>query len=147
MPLTVVPATAEDAARAVAIEQAAYGPNANSYFLFPGPFSVGQDQSRVEKLTQQLQEDPACRWAKAVDTELEAHGEDGMVAFSMWYFWEKPRGKPFPPREWGPGSNPEACELFLGGMQREWAERMADRPHVCELPVDADTLQPRCHRC
>lgn len=132
MTLKVVPATAEDAVRAVAIENLAYGPNPNSSALFPGPFPSGGDESRVKMLIHQLQEDPGCRWAKVIDTDLEAQGQDGMVAFSKWYIWGKPRDTLPPTPEWGPGTNPEACELFFGGMRREWLERMSGKPHVCK---------------
>ncbi|KAK2594702.1 hypothetical protein QQS21_007612 [Conoideocrella luteorostrata] len=130
MPLKVTPATAGDARRAVAIEMVAYGPNPSSAALFPGPTPPEGDESRVQMLIQQLGEDPACRWAKVVDTDLEAEGQDGMIAFSMWYMWEKPRETLPPTRPWGPGTNPEACELFFGGMRREWIQRMARKPHV-----------------
>ncbi|KID93157.1 Acyl-CoA N-acyltransferase [Metarhizium guizhouense ARSEF 977] len=130
MPLKVVAASAEDAARAVAIENLAYGPNPYSAALFPGPFPPGGDDSRVKMLIHQLEEDPACRWVKVVDTELEAEGHDGMIAFSKWYIWETPRDTLPPTRQWGPGTNPEACELFFGGMRREWIQRMASKPHV-----------------
>ncbi|GAO13348.1 uncharacterized protein UV8b_00673 [Ustilaginoidea virens] len=143
MPLRVLPATADDAHRAVAIESAAYGPNANSQALFPGPFPPGGDQSRVTTLVHQLHEDPACRWAKVVDTDLEAHGQDAMVAFSMWYVWQTPRETLPPARQYGPGSNPEACELFFGGMRREWIARMAHKPHAYLKLLHTDPAHQR----
>ncbi|KZZ96836.1 Acyl-CoA N-acyltransferase [Moelleriella libera RCEF 2490] len=133
MPLRVARAGADDAARAVAIEHLAYGHGPQNSALFPGPFPPGGDTSRIETLKHQLREDPACHWAKVVDSDLEAQGGDGMIAFSMWYMWEKPRDTPPPTRKWGPGSNPEACELFFGGMRREWIRRFAHKPHVCQL--------------
>lgn len=146
MPLHVSPAGPADAPRSVAIEGAAYGPNPNSAALFPGPFPPGNeiraDEIRADTLRAQLAADPACRWVKVVDTDLEAAGTDGMVAFSMWYFWSTPRDT-LPPRPpWGPGTNPEACELFFGAMRDEWTRRWAGKPHACEssLPLHPPNL-------
>ncbi|KAJ6438922.1 GCN5-related N-acetyltransferase (GNAT) domain-containingprotein [Purpureocillium lavendulum] len=133
MPLQVLPASAPDVHRAVAIEKRAYGPNPNSAALFPGPFpadedgSSGNDKARVNTLLTQLREDPdACRWGKVVDTDLDGD----MVAFTMCYFWTTPRDA-LPPRPaWGPGTNPEACELFFGQLRDEWLARMAGKPHA-----------------
>ncbi|OAA51590.1 Acyl-CoA N-acyltransferase [Metarhizium rileyi] len=130
MPLKVVAANADDAAHAVAIENLAYGPSPYSAALFPGPFLSSRDDSRVEMLIYQLREDPACRWAKVIDTDLEEKGQDAMIAFSKWYIWTNPRDTLPPTKEWGPGTNPEACELFFGGMRREWTQRIAGKPHV-----------------
>lgn len=142
MTLKVVAATAEDATRAVQLESLAYGPSDHSKALFPGPFPEAGDDTRISTLVHQLQEDSACRWAKVVDTELEDKGENGMIAFSMWYMWEKPRETLPPTRPWGPGSNPEACELFFGGMRREWEDKMSKKPHVCTF-----CPSPRRLRC
>ena len=132
MPLELHPAVEADAAKAVAIEKVAYGPNPTGKVLFPGPFPA-EDDSRVTLLKTQLNEDKACKWMKVVDPELVAKGEDGMVAFSMWYVWEAPRPKDsFPPRKWGPGTNAEACEMFFGGMIKKWNERLGGKSHICE---------------
>ncbi|KND88594.1 hypothetical protein TOPH_06744 [Tolypocladium ophioglossoides CBS 100239] len=142
MSLHVSPASAADAPRSVAIEDAAYGPNPSGAAMFPGPFPPG-DQVRVNALRTQLADDPACRWAKVVDSGLEAAGEDGMVAFSMWYFWSTPRDT-LPPRPaWGPGTNPDACELFFGAMREEWLRRWAGKPHVYLKQLHTDPAHQR----
>lgn len=130
MPLEVRPATLADAVKAVIIEGRAYGPNTSSIALFPGPFPDG-NLARVEDLQAEREQSAACRWMKVVDTDLEAKGEDGMVAFSLWYVWEGESH--LSPRKWGAGSNPEACEQFFGGMKRVWQERFQGRPHVCKF--------------
>ncbi|KAK4088893.1 hypothetical protein Purlil1_6746 [Purpureocillium lilacinum] len=150
MALKVLPASAPDVRRSVAIEKRAYGPNRSSVALFPGPFpepapGVSPDAARVDTLLTQLREDPAaCRWFKVVDPDIPpaAAGEVGsdgdgssaadgeMVAFAMCYFWTTPRDS-LPPRPaWGPGTNPEACELFFGRLRDEWLARMAGKPHA-----------------
>ncbi|GAB0132272.1 hypothetical protein EsDP_00000713 [Epichloe bromicola] len=133
MPLKVVPATADDAARAVALESVAFGLGPSSSALFPGPFPDGSHDFLVKMLIQQLGEDAACRWAKVVDTDLEARGQDGMIAFSKLYIWENPRDTLPPTRQWGPGSTPEACELFLGDMRTSstWSSLHATEMGYC----------------
>ncbi|UNI18080.1 hypothetical protein JDV02_004373 [Purpureocillium takamizusanense] len=147
MPLKVLPASAPDVHRSVAIEKRAYGPNRYSVALFPGPFpdpapGAGPDDARVDTLLEQLREDPAaCRWFKVVDTDIPASdgGNDGeMIAFTMCYFWTTPRDS-LPPRPaWGPGTNPEACELFFGKLRDEWLARMAGKPHAYLKLLHAD---------
>lgn len=129
MPLQLLPATEADAAQSAAIEKLAYGPNPVSESLFPGPGrSVEQ---RTADLIKQLREDSACRWVKVVDSALVDRGENGMVAFAMWYIWEAPK-ESLPPLQWGEGTNPEACELFFGEMQRRKEERLGGKPHICK---------------
>lgn len=138
MPLKVIPADSKDAQRAVEIEDAAYGPNELSPYLFPGPHDETEVDSRTKKLVANLESSPFCRWMQAVDEDLAAQGKESMVAFSMWYVWDNPPPKeehtsmrPPPPR--GPGTNPEACELFFGSMRDKLSERLAGKPHVCKL--------------
>jgi hypothetical protein len=87
----------------------------------------------VEKLISQLQADPACRWAKVIDTELPE--DKNMVAFSMWYFWTEPQAA-LPDAgekaDYGVGSNWEACEYFFGGMRRRREERFEGKPYACK---------------
>lgn len=136
MVLKVVPATAADANRAVAIGDIAYGPNPANDILFPGPFpaTTGGDHPRAVELAEVLRTDPTCRWTKVIDTDIEERAdpdEDSMVAFSMWYIWETPP-PPAPPRKWGPGTNPEACALFMGSMaERRNALFAGKKPYVC----------------
>lgn len=88
MTLKVLQATEADAPRAAAIETMAYGPNPLDSVLFPGPRTSGPS-TRASDLVDILQNSPACRWAKVVDTNI-GENEDEMVAFAMWYIWETP---------------------------------------------------------
>lgn len=138
MVLKVIPATEADVSRAVAIETTAYGPNPIGPFLYPGPFPPKSDNGlnpRCEMLLGLLRADPACRWVKVIDTDI-ADGEDQMVSFSMWYVWDTPQ-PPAPPQEWGPGANPEACEMFMGGMRKRRNARFAGKPFVCAFSVSS----------
>ncbi|EGX94648.1 acetyltransferase, GNAT family [Cordyceps militaris CM01] len=129
MGLKVMPAGEQDAARSVAIERVAYGRDAISDIIFPGPAGDDSDAARQEQLLKNLRADPtSCLWMQAVDEDRIAQGEHGMVCFGMGFLW--PSAPPPPTkRVWGPGSNPEACEQFFGGMTRKWAERMGNKPH------------------
>ncbi|KFA67917.1 hypothetical protein S40285_05944 [Stachybotrys chlorohalonatus IBT 40285] len=144
MPLQVLPAGPEDATRAVEIETAAYGPNPISPYLFPGPVSNSAVDARPSILSQQLADDNACRWAKVVDSELVQQGQDGMIAFSMWYFWDtaRPQGFKFS-ADHGPASNAEACELFFGGMIRKKHERFGEQPHAYLKLLHTDPAHQR----
>lgn len=128
-----MPAGEEDIARSIAIEKAAYGPNPISHIIFPGPPQPNADTAREQHMIEMRREDPeACQWIQAVDDERVAQGKHGMVSFCMGYLW---RGTPKPPpaRVWGPGTNPEACDAFFGGMNRIWEENMGSRPHFCKI--------------
>ncbi|CAH0015086.1 unnamed protein product [Clonostachys rhizophaga] len=127
MGLKVVPATEADAKRAVEIEDAAYGTSPMSRALFPGPFPPSTDGShpRASKLVDILRADPANRWVKVVDTGLP-EGES-MIAFASWFFWTAPHVHE--PETWPPGTNPEACERFFGGMIAKRNERFAGKPY------------------
>lgn len=127
MVLEVQPATEADASRAVEIENIAYGPSPFSAILFPGPMPADAKSGRAEFLTKQLNEDSTTRWIKVVDTDLE--GEQ-MVAFSKWHVYtEKPK---LTLREFGQGCNIEACEMLFGGLQKQRARILGDRPYVCK---------------
>ena len=127
MPLKVVEATLDDAPLFKEVEAAAFKDAGSSTALFPGPFpkDTGADH-RIESLRKQKSEDPCCRWAKVIDTDL-----DVAIAFGKWYMWGTPRTEPMPPVVWGPGSNLEACDVFFGGMRKEWEARMQGKPHSC----------------
>ena len=131
MPLQAQPATEADAARAIAIEMVAYGKHPLSSILFPGPPPPpDHPSSRVNFLISQLRESPDnCKWYKVVDTDLE--GEDSMIAFSMWYTYATPKTKQTTPREWGPGTNPEVCEAYFGGMTSNYEQKWANKAHMC----------------
>ncbi|KAL6863674.1 putative GNAT family acetyltransferase [Trichoderma novae-zelandiae] len=128
MPLTVVPATEADLPRSIAIERRAYGPNKASSIFFPGKGLSLED--RVAQMSARKREDPACQWIKVVDADLEAKGEESMIAFSQWFVYSADV-KPSPvKRSWGPGTNPEACDSFFGEMDRRWWNRFEGKPHV-----------------
>ncbi|KAM3534237.1 hypothetical protein MY4038_002477 [Beauveria bassiana] len=130
MGFKVMPAGEQDAARSVAIEKLAYSRDPISRIIFPGPAGNDSDAARENIMLQSLRADPeSCLWIKVVDEDRLAQGLHGMVCFGMAYLW---KSTPPPPTKkvWGPGSNPEACEQFFGGMTREWNERMGNKPHL-----------------
>ncbi|KAF4450688.1 GCN5-related N-acetyltransferase (GNAT) domain-containing protein [Fusarium austroafricanum] len=130
MPLKVLPATEADAFRAATIEEMAYGPNPLDPVLFPGPLP-SEPNTRAPDLINLLQKNPACRWAKVVDTDL-GEAEDQMIAFSSWYLWETTPTEEqhsFPSQR-GPRSNAEACELFFGGMNKMRVNYMKGTPYA-----------------
>ncbi|KAH7312164.1 putative GNAT family acetyltransferase [Stachybotrys elegans] len=150
MPLQVRPADARDAQRAAAIESAAYGPSPISHVLFPGSQTSDEADAdaapsdRPSQLVHDLAQDSTCRWVKVVDTDLEAQGHDGMVAFSMWYVYESPRAEGFKlSSKRGPGSNEEACELFFGAMVRRKHERLGSQPHAYLKLLHTDPAHQR----
>ncbi|KAK7414596.1 hypothetical protein QQX98_006533 [Neonectria punicea] len=128
MVLHLAQATEDDSARAAAIEKVAYGPSPVSAVLYPEPRPT-EGNSRAADLISQLRADPACRWFKVVDSDLDGSSEDKIVAFAMWYVWITPPSSSLSGAR-GPGSNPEACELFFGGMNRKRDELMSGKPYV-----------------
>ena len=134
MALKVVPATEADAPRAYAIGDLAYASNPVGSILYPGPFPPLPDGSdaRAAQLAGMLR-DPTCRWVKVIDTDIEARAnpdEDPMVAFSAWYLWDTPQ-PPATAQQYGPGTNPEALELFHGSMRERRNATMGGKPYVC----------------
>ncbi|KAK5996605.1 hypothetical protein PT974_01942 [Cladobotryum mycophilum] len=140
MVLQVAPAGEADAPRAITIENLAYGPSPNSRVLFPGPFPEG-DTFRLNALVEGRRKDPACQWMKVVDTELASGGGDGTIAFTQFFVWE--RESINHPREWGPGTNVEACEALFGGMKAKWWERFQGRPHLYLKLLHTDPAHQR----
>ncbi|KAF7551023.1 hypothetical protein G7Z17_g5306 [Cylindrodendrum hubeiense] len=129
MVLQLVEATEDDAPRSVAIETEAYGPNGPvGLVLYPGPRPT-EGNPRADELIKQRREDPDCRWFKIVDTDLDASPEERMIAFAQWHVWTTPRTS-IPSGARGPGSNPEACDLFFGGMNRKRHALMRGKPYV-----------------
>ncbi|RYP76180.1 hypothetical protein DL771_002004 [Monosporascus sp. 5C6A] len=126
MPLELRSATQEDALRAAEIEALAFAPSAFNSVLFPGPFPPDANEARAAELIQQLREDATMRWLKVVDTDLEG---EPMVSFAKWHVYpEKP--PPARPRTFGPGSNPQACEMLFGGIDKLRSRLMGERPYV-----------------
>ncbi|KAJ3474130.1 hypothetical protein NLG97_g9976 [Lecanicillium saksenae] len=143
MGLKVMPAGEKDVARSVVIENAAYGRNPISHIIFPGPFENNADAAREEAMVKNLRADPeSCLWIQAVDEDRIAQGEHGMVCFSMGYLWESTPVPP-PKRAWGPGSNPEACELFFGTMTDKWFNRLGSKPHFYLKLLHTDPAHQR----
>lgn len=131
MPITLLHADEADAARAVAIEKAAHNLNRTTGVFFPGPLPSG-NEARINAMITQRRDSTACHWVKVVDTDIVTG--DKMIAFSMWYIWDKPwpqDSMPMTPM-WGLGTNPEACELFFGVMRRKWEQEFAGKPHMCK---------------
>jgi hypothetical protein len=134
MPLVVVPATEADLPRSFAIERRAYGPNKTSPILFPGEGLSLED--RVAQMSARKRDDPACQWIKVVDVDLEAKGEESMIAFSQWFVYSDGVKPSLPKRSWGAGTNPEACDAFFGEMDRRWWDRFEGKSHLCKSPLD-----------
>ncbi|KAL7806706.1 acyl-CoA N-acyltransferase [Trichoderma aethiopicum] len=128
MPLLAVPATEEDLPRSFAIERRAYAHNKTTPVFFPGDGLSLDD--RVAQMAARKRDDPACQWIKVVDADLEARGEESMVAFSQWFVYAGDVRPSLPKRSWGAGTNPEACQAFFGEMDRRWWERFGDKSHI-----------------
>lgn len=130
MVLKVVEADTSDAPRAVEVENLAYGaiPGNIGPVLFPGPFPPDRP-SRADVLVRLRSEDEGTRWAKVVDTDLEAAGADGLVAFTEWHFWTRPREQTA--GVFGEGCNVEACERMFGAMRDRRQDRFDGKPFAC----------------
>jgi hypothetical protein len=128
MPLKIVPASEADLVRSSAIERRAYGPNKSSAVFFPGAGMSVED--RIAIMVARKNAEPACQWMKVVDTDLEAKGEDGMIAFTLWFIWSGELRPSLPERFWGAGTNVEACDAFFGEMDRRWWARFEGKPHI-----------------
>ncbi|KAI0890516.1 acyl-CoA N-acyltransferase [Annulohypoxylon maeteangense] len=138
MSLELQPATEADARRSAEIEGVAYASNSFSEILFPGPPPPDAFDGRAKGLVAELHNDATVRWSKVVDTDLP-EGEQ-MIAFSKWHIHAEPP-KPTPLREFGPGSNAEACELVFGGTMKQRARLWGDRPHVYMALLHTDPKQ------
>ncbi|KAI1131277.1 acyl-CoA N-acyltransferase [Nemania abortiva] len=132
MPLVLQPATEADAVRSAQIERAAYASNPFNPLLFPGPFPeppAGRNP-RAEEMAKQLHGDPATRWLKVVDTDLEATEDNQqMIGFAQWNINDGSQ-LPVRSRTFGPGTNAEACEALFGGLHRLCAKHFGAIKHV-----------------
>ncbi|PNP37681.1 hypothetical protein TGAM01_v203400 [Trichoderma gamsii] len=128
MPLRIAPATEADMIRSSEIEKRAYGPNKSSAVFFPGEGMKTED--RIAIMIARKNEEPAFQMMKVVDTDLEAKGEDGIIACTLWFIWSGDLRPSKPKRTWGPGTNVEACDAFFGEMDRRWWARFEGKPHV-----------------
>lgn len=135
MPLILREATAADARRGAELEGLAFGPGANGgeggSVLFPGPFPPNSNEIHGESMAKQLEADETTRWCKIIDTDIpEDAANNQMLAFAKWHFYtDGPRPVS---HDQGPGSNPEACEAFFGGMEQARMRIMGDRPFFCK---------------
>ena len=134
MVLEVHPAFIEDVPRCAAIDKLAFGASPFNPIFFPGPFPPeDKDKAREERFAASFS-DPTTKWFKVVDTELEAEGEEAIIAYAKTNVYTSP---PPPPKKrvWTPGTNEEVCEMVFGagGMDKCRAELMGDKAHVCEL--------------
>ena len=132
MPLGVFRATEADAAASVAVEDLAYAGGPLDGILFPGPFpSADSSESRPAQLAKELHDDPTVTLMKVEDSELTAKGEEGRIAFIKWLVrsenWEPKE------RQFGPGSNVEACQLLFGQMTKAYNERWIGKAHLCKF--------------
>jgi hypothetical protein len=116
--------------RACIIEAAAYADGDLNAILFPGPFPADSKQKRADQLIQMRKDDPTAVYMQAID---KASGH--MIASSKWHIYRTPEETNMPGRkmEFGPGTNPEACMSFFGGMKERKNGIMGDRPHICML--------------
>lgn len=116
--------------RACVIEAAAYADNPLNPILFPGPFPQDSHQKRVDQLIQMRNNDPTTTYLQAID---QASGR--MIASAKWHIYSTPEETDIPIRklEFGPGTNPEACKTFFGGMMERKEVIMGNRPHLCML--------------
>lgn len=128
MGIIVCPVSDAELHRACIIEAAAYADNELSPILFPGPFLSDSQQKRVDHLIQMRKEDPTAAYLQVID---QASGR--MIAFAKWHIYNTPEEAGIPSRslEFGPGTNPEACMDFFGGMVEKKKEIMGHQPHIC----------------
>lgn len=139
MPLRLLPAGVADFPRAIAIETEAFGPNPTAAILFPGPFPG--NEARCNLLAKQIREDSRCHCLKVVDEDLEERGEEPMIAFAQWYIWDPPPPTDYEPTvQWGPGSNPHACDHFFGAMRKKMKERFDGKPVACVYSFPSQLL-------
>ncbi|KAF2630210.1 acyl-CoA N-acyltransferase [Macroventuria anomochaeta] len=127
MSIIVCPVSDTELHRACMIEAAAYADNDLNPILFPGPFPPDSQQKRVDQLIQMRKEDPTATYLQAID---QASGR--MIASAKWHIYRTPEETEIPIRKlkFGPGTNPEACKKFFGGMMERKKEIVGSRPHL-----------------
>lgn len=135
MPLELREATAADGRRMAELEGLTLGGGESGTeggnVLFPGPFPPDANGIRGASMAKEREEDKTTRWCKMVDTDVpEDAANSQMIAFAKWQFYTDG----FRPvsLDQGPGSNPEACEAFFGGMAQARKRIMGDRPFFCK---------------
>jgi hypothetical protein len=135
MSFTLQPASEADAHRVAELEAAAYEPNPFNRILFPGPFPDDARERRVAELAKDLRGDASTRWLKVADMELPQGKQT--IAFAKWQLYNMdPRSPPVSSQP-SPGCNAEACEVLFGGIAKQRARLVGDRPCVCEFGVPA----------
>jgi hypothetical protein len=131
MAILIREASDDDLPRALEIERAAYADNPLSPILFPGPFPPDAQAQRVPDLIALRKTDPSVRFMQAYDDE-----SGQMVAFAKWHIYESLEAAAAakrPSREFGAGTNREACEDFFGQLSSRKEELMGETPHLCKL--------------
>ncbi|KZM21848.1 N-acetyltransferase [Ascochyta rabiei] len=128
MPFLIHPVSNTELHRASTIEAAAYASNPLNPLLFPGPFPPDALQKRVDSLIRMRQEDSTAVYTQAIDSVSRR-----MVAFAKWHVYGTHEACLLPARalEFGPGTSPEACRMFFGGLVQRKSELVGGRPHVC----------------
>ncbi|UPX12614.1 uncharacterized protein EKO05_0003155 [Ascochyta rabiei] len=127
MPFLIHPVSNTELHRASTIEAAAYASNPLNPLLFPGPFPPDALQKRVDSLIRMRQEDSTAVYTQAIDSVSRR-----MVAFAKWHVYGTHEACLLPARalEFGPGTSPEACRMFFGGLVQRKSELVGGRPHV-----------------
>jgi hypothetical protein len=131
MAILIREASDDDLPRALEIERAAYADNPLSPILFPGPFPPDAQMQRIPDLIELRKTDPSVRFMQAYDEE-----SGQMVAFAKWHIYESREAAAAaerPSREFGAGTNREACEEFFGQLSARKKELMSNTPHLCKL--------------
>lgn len=130
MSIKVRPVSDTELHRSCVIETAAYADSNLSPILFPGPFPPDSMQQRVDQLIKMREHDPTAVYLQAIDT---ASGR--MIAAAKWHLYKTSEDTKISMRklEFGPGTNPEACLAFFGGMAEKKKEIVGSRPHLCML--------------
>lgn len=136
MSIIVCDVSDDELHRACIIEAAAYAYSDLTPLLFPGPPPPDSQRKRVDQLVQMRKDDPTVIYMQAID---KASGR--MIASSKWHVYNTPEAINMPSKkmEFGPGTNPEACMAFFGGMKERKKELMGSRPHLCTSCYEMDT--------
>lgn len=133
MPLKLLTAEPGDIPRIVQLEDAAFADSPVTPILFPGGKSQDSQDTYVENLLQQWQENSASRTIKVIDTDLNGK----IIAFARWYIFigDDVRFIKLDPNERHniPGSNEAACNEFFGGLLKIRARILGRNPHCCKL--------------
>lgn len=129
MPIVVRDVSDADLQRACDVERLAFARLPLNPILFPGPFPPDSREQRISMLVETRKKDQSTRYMQAYDEETAQ-----LVAFAKWHIYATPEvaaAAERPARNFGPGTNREACEEFFGGMSKKKKELVGTRPHLC----------------